>query len=632
MTAVFEDVIDLDRLTRYDGKIKDYIGDIFAEVPAPDMGDYYTREEVDELFVPKLVFDREAGRYTNESVAAWMDGFADGLVYGVQIPRYSYDPDVTAVKTGANAGLVLEGSTSSVEGRNDYAGKKLFMCPRVNGGADVDGTNYVTAIEGISDWFDAAENTYVLTPVYYVRRTEIEADGVVQYDHNEFSDTAKAGFEPCAGAYMKDGTERKFILRACYMDSDGQMSSKSGEIPAAYYPDHAGTMFFNHSCLDEFVVTRANEDNGLTFFTYGDMAYLIDFMQLMLGVKAPKSVASGQRAYSVSGTNKVAAESTDRIVLTAADAAKFEVGMTVAVGSKATRSNAATHEIVSHAVVTAKSARDGDDYIDLVLDVDEGFDTTTSTKVMNMSWINGCLDGIRGTYGSFSAEALVNPSDKNATHRWPFRFQNMEWMTGLSVIIQNMRNVVWTEEIEGNAMQINQICIAPDISACQLEYTEDPETGARTYTGFIHPQGKIANPNFVDSETTPNEPEQIDDPNDPEDLIGTGWIALQSGRWVAPTSSGYIKDYTVEDGAHVPVQPTDGTSTAGYMVQAYSTTGDKAEKQVSGFGNGLYTTASYAARFGVGNFLASYALGFANASALYGGRSSTIGYSAQGAE
>ena len=115
-------------------------------------------------------WNEETGRYSNESIANWLDLYADGLVYGVRVPLYDYSPLTTAIKTGANAGLVLEPSTEVEAGRNDYEGRKLFMCPRVNGGVDADGMPYVTAIEGMDDRFDeAAFNTFTLRPVYWRR-------------------------------------------------------------------------------------------------------------------------------------------------------------------------------------------------------------------------------------------------------------------------------------------------------------------------------------------------------------------------------------------------------------------------------------------------------------------------------
>lgn len=238
------------------------------------------------------IFDEAAGRYTNESIVDWMNSFADGLVYGVKLPRYSYSQSCNGEKIEANAGLTLEPSTNDTAGRNDYENKKLFFCPRVHGGVDIDGMPYITSIEGLDNRFDSRENnTWALTPVYYMNREASDTHLTFRY-----SDTARGGYEACVGAYTEAGEERPYILRACYPCSNPtSFDSKSGTTPTGVCHDDARRLSLN------------NQSDGLTFLTLADSTYLVAFAQLMLGRKGFADVMTGvvSNSYSSDYASKV---------------------------------------------------------------------------------------------------------------------------------------------------------------------------------------------------------------------------------------------------------------------------------------------------------------------------------------
>ena len=370
-----------------------------------------------------LVFDETTGRYTNDSLIAYQTRYADNLAYGVRIPKYESDPGTGATKLGANAGLVLEASTNTYAGRNDYKYKKLFLCPRVNGGVDADGMPYVTAIEGADERFSATEaNTYVLTPVYYCKYEDAET-----YTDKWFSDAPLNGYKPCRGAYTADNQLRPYILRACYLDSDGTMSSKSGTVPAA---TSANTLpnYYNHTSLKDFQDSKDRED-GLTYLDYGDVTWLMDFMQLMLGVKSPKSVAKGCINHSWSSLCAVAETGVKRVIVPLDKAYQTEPGCYVCVGSK-TYSSTGCDDIAFFAKVKAIEEYDEANRA-LVLDVEEEFNTTVDTWVSGYFSRNGACDEILGTFGSISKNAMANG-------KAPIRFQNTEQCLGLYEIVHNV--------------------------------------------------------------------------------------------------------------------------------------------------------------------------------------------------
>lgn len=462
-------------------------------------------------------YNATTGRYDN--LDEWLDLKADGLVYGIQIPRYAYSPVTTAIKTGANTGLVLEESTESSAGRNDYSNKLLFTCIRVNGGVDKDGMPYVTAIEGYDDRFNAKNNnTYALTPVYYRKVTEDAS-----YRTYEYTDTPRSGFTPCFGAYTSGGEKRPFILRACYMDSGGDFSSKSGTQPAAY----AGSPTTVGHCANyDFAQSKARATtDGLTYLTYGDLAYQIEFMRLMLGVKAPRSKAVGCVSYNFQYQVAVAEEGVKRVLLTDAQAANILVGSSLSIGTRSNnnsdRGQATMHDIAKCAKVLSKVAQ-GDGKTAINLDLAESVNILDSYYVSTMPWQNGSLDGVLGTFGSLTAAGLTNGT-------MPFKFQNIEWNLGLYETLCDMYSVAVLE----NNVNTHTWWIAPDVSACS------------------------------DINTS------------------TGWTALSKQTAGSNNAWQYIKDYAIEDGAPFP-ENVGGTSTTGLCTAWNSGSGSATRETLVG--------------------------------------------------
>jgi len=485
-------------------------------------------------------YNSESGRYDN--LGEWLGLMADGLVYGVKVPRFAYSPLTTAIKTGANAGLVLEASTEAAAGRNDYDGRLLFCCPRVNGGVDADGTHYVTAIEGYDDRFDATENTYVMTAPYWWKVTRDSS-----YDHYEYTDTPRTGFKPCRGAYTKGGALRPFILRACYMDSGGNFSSKSGTQPAA---SQGSPTLANHCASNDFSwsKTRASTD-GLTYLDYGDLAWQIQFMQLMLGVKAPRSVAVGCVDYNLQYQVAAAEEGVKRVILTDAQAANIIVGSSLSVGSRSAnnsdRNQATMHDIAKCAKVLSKVAlTDGKTAVNL--DLASNIDVAATYYVSTMPWRNGTCDDVLGTFGARTAAALTNGKE-------PFKFQNVEWNLGIWETVCNMFSVA----TQSDGVNTHTWYIASDVSDC---------------------------PNLDGS---------------------TGWTALTQQTVGANNSWLYIKDYVIEKGAPVP-ENVGGTSSQGFMSAWHSGNGEASRETLVG------GDLCYGAAAGVGSRNSNRALGGAS--------------------
>lgn len=503
------------------------------------------QSQIDALRAAVPEWDETAGRYTNESIERWMAAMSDGgRVYGVRVPLYAHSPLTTGEKTGANAGLVLEASTETSVGRNDYDGLMLFMCPRVNGGVDVGGMPYVTAIEGVREDehpFDPTENTYALTAPYYRRVTE---DG--QYKLKELSESHHDGFEACAGMFLPDGTTRRpYILRACYMDSAGDVSSKSGTQPAAYL---GSATRVTHCATNDFAWSKDNVTNGLTYLTFGDIAWQEDFMEVMLGVKAPRSVAVGCVSYNCQYKVSASESGVRRVILTDAQAANIVVGSTLSIGTRgdnnSDRNQATMHDVAVNCKVASKQPL-GNGTTAINLDVPSDLTIADTYYVSTMPWRNGTCDDVRGTFGARTTVALTNGKE-------PFRFQNVEWELGLYETLSNM----YSTAVSANGQNTHTYHIAPNIKACTA----------------------------LDA--------------------GTGWSDLACTVTGANNTWSYIKDYTSEQGANVP-KAVGGTSTTGYMTAWHSGNGANNRETIVG---GNLTNGAAA---GVGCVLSNSALSYA---------------------
>ncbi|MRX82263.1 hypothetical protein [Eggerthella guodeyinii] len=448
-------------------------------------------------------YNAGTGRYDN--LDDWLALMADGRVYGCKSPLYAYSPVTTAIKIEANAGLVLEASTDAKAGRNDYRSLLFAQCPRVNGGYDKDGTPYVTAIEGYDDRFDAATaNTWALTPVLYSKHSRDAS-----YEYKYLTDTLRPGFSACPGAYTPGGALRPFILRACYMDSDGTLDSKSGTVPGAYYSTTAVSNRVAHCMTNDFTWSR-NRSDGLTCLSFADLWYQQWMMEVMLGVKAPRSAAVGCVSYNANYPVAVAESGVKRVVLTDVQAAYIEIGSRISIGdgTQTDRYYAPMHSIAKSAKVVSKASL-GNGQTAVNLDLASAIDVAAGSHIVTMAWGNGSCDGVLGTFGAPTAAGLTNG-------KFPFKFQNQEWQLGLYEV------------------------------ACDMYSTATVADGVATHTWRIAAD--------VDACTGIN--------------AGNGWVTLDTHTSGSINNWRYIKDYKTEKGARVP-ENVDGTSTTGYASAWY---------------------------------------------------------------
>ena len=357
--------------------------------------------------------DSQTGRYTNASLASWWSRQRDGKVFGVATPKTT----VTDIhKTDDNADLPNPTpGWVGVPAIDAYDGKLgPYLRVDVNGGADPDGTPFVTAIRGIDSSFrlDGTNgDVWSMTPVYY--RQEIEdADSVTM----RISDTAHTGFEVCPNAKMPDGTLRPYMLRAKYpgvKGSDDKMHSYSGK------------PIWNRTVSHNSTITQCDTANtGYSGKTAGDDLYLKDMFLTKYSGKNSQSVFTGCASYNLNYDVTVAEEGVKRVIIATSNAKNLVVGSWVTIGT----ANNGT-QVLTETQITSIEAYDSSNSI-VNLAAASSFDTAVGNKLSTAPWGTGRCDGVVGD-GAYSKEALTNSKE-------PFVIQGIEVMHGATEILGNV--------------------------------------------------------------------------------------------------------------------------------------------------------------------------------------------------
>ena len=364
-----------------------------------------------------------------------------GKVYTVKFPLWKTSHLAEGEKLDDNAGLVLEPSTKTIRGRNDYKDIPLFKTYDVNAYVDGDGVRHVTAIKGDKNFRDTGKTDVFVMQMSYFEKTWTDD----QYWYYSITDTARDGYTVARECINRDGTTQPFALYSKYVTSfiDDKPYSTKGMAPARYC-----------SNPNEAVKSVNNSYNGLIdyckkkgkFYTGGTTAlykYVLLTQQLMLDTTVPKSKIWGCANYWVNTPASI--KSTDKhtyFPVTKAQADNYPVGAGVSVGykhlnsdGKATddRTYSEIHKYANDVRILKKEPLD-DDNVAIYLDVDEPFNTmpvqlsdTVSSDIylFSMHWNSGFSDNVLDRCGC----PCENKSDLTSG-RYPMVWQGIELMVG----------------------------------------------------------------------------------------------------------------------------------------------------------------------------------------------------------
>lgn len=338
-----------------------------------------------------------------------------GKKYTVKFPLWETSQVSTGEKLDDNAGLIIEPSTITEKGRDDYAEIPLFKTYDCNV-ERINGKLQITAMKGDVNYNAEEKDTFVLGMPYY-QKTWVQ-DG---YFYLSRSDVQHEGYILCPEAKKTDGM-RSFCLYAKYVS--GRNSSKiigsyKGKAPVRNILSHNG-------CITE----GKKRGEGYCFGSSYDIAYIQNTFLIKYADRDWNKRLGGH--FTSSGNQFLISKpetGAKRVVLAKANAEKFPIGSSVSVGdlgedTNKDRGNAKIHNICDNVKILDIIEVDVDNKA-LVLDISENITTTSTTWVTSMHWNSGFSDGIIGRDG-----CPCKTKSQISSMLYPSVIQGIECMVG----------------------------------------------------------------------------------------------------------------------------------------------------------------------------------------------------------
>lgn len=363
-----------------------------------------------------------------------------GKVYTVKFSLWKTSHSAEGEKLDDNAGLVLEPSTKTFRGRNDYKDIPLFKTYDVNAYVDDGGVRHVTAIKGDRNFKDTGKNDVFVLGMSYYEKTWADD----QYWYYSRTDAPKEGYTVARECINRDGTVQPYTLCAKYPTSfiDDKPYSTKGQAPARYCSNpNEKVKSYNNSYygLIDYCKKKGKFYSGGLMCDYKS---ILTSQQLMLGTTAPKSKIWGLATWWDEHTASIqSAEKHTYFPIKKTDADNYPVGCSVSVGYKwlnngaasLERNRAEAHMYANDVKVLRKEPLD-ENNVAIYLDVKEPFNTmpislsdTVSSEIyiLPMHWQSGYSDDVLDRCGC----PCENKSDLTSG-RYPMVWQGIELMVG----------------------------------------------------------------------------------------------------------------------------------------------------------------------------------------------------------
>lgn len=358
-------------------------------------------------------------------------------IYQTKVWKSSYNPTPTCEKMGANAELVCEPSTDTVEGRDDYADKIEFMWWRCNYVYDEHGNKIVTAIEGDENYSETGTvdvGTLGMT-FYYNLDDSNENYKMLNWST---SPSTLLGLQPFDYSVMHDGTVRPYYVLSAFpsvVGTDGLLHSQPN-----------GKIARNQS-YSNMITNYGLKGTNVTGARASRNTFQIIFNLLKYGTKDSQSIYKGVTSWNFQYDAAVERSTEDTYFpVTASQAANLEVGCCVSVGYGNNNSGnldkdkgIATMHIYADDVKILKIEDMDDGNKAVYLDIDEGFTTTpvaltdelSSPIIMSsMHMWTGETDKVIGKHDG------SNVSNTNGRHS--YRVQGVEYALGAYIVASDV--------------------------------------------------------------------------------------------------------------------------------------------------------------------------------------------------
>lgn len=395
------------------------------------------------------------GGYTDKFFQNYFALQRTGKKYTVKFPLWETSQVSTGEKLDDNVGLVIEPSTLTEKGRDDYENIPLFRTYDCNV-EKVDGKLKITAMKGDANYDPKEKDAFVLGMPYYHKAWE--QDGYLYYSR---SDTQHEGYVLCPEARKTDGM-RNFCLYGKYVagrNSQRKLGSYYGVSPTRNLPSHNNNITEAKKCGDEYC-----------FGSSYDYAYIQNTFLLKYANKNWNNVLGGCFAYSYQYLVSVPESNTKRVVLKKTEADKFLIGSCVIVGDSGDGSKApdrdatVAYNLCDSAKILDIVEVDAENKA-LVLDIASNITTTATTWVSTIHWESGFSDEILGRDG-----CPCQTKSQISSMLYPSVIQGIELMVG-------------GYEVPGNTFMDIVDGLTRDVYVCtdSTKLTTNVDTAKETY-------------------------------------------------------------------------------------------------------------------------------------------------------
>ena len=382
-------------------------------------------------------FDHVKQEYIN--LDKFWDNIRNGKIYTVEFNQFNVSPVSAGAKKDDNRGLIMEPSTNTVKGRDDYSDIGLFKPIEVNAYVDKNDDYHVIAMQGDGRFKrdGTMGDVYIMNMTGYQKRfADDEVWGI------SYSDTGYGGFEILDEAVKPDGTIRPYLLHAKYVagrnpHENNNLASISG-VPAEY----------NNMSHNGQIIEFKKKGTQYSGKTSHDDYYVQLMMWLKYATLNSQSIMKGAEYYYSQYVNLVPEIGVKRVVITNSQANYLIVGSTVSIGDFGTGSISTDRQQVQNynkaeRVNITDIVDLGDGNSAIYVDSMATFDTTLTTTITTYPWNSGSCDNVLGTDGS----PYSNTSGKE-----PFIMNKIEMMVGGYEVLQNL--IIYNDNTDVNNYKI----------------------------------------------------------------------------------------------------------------------------------------------------------------------------------
>lgn len=363
----------------------------------------------------KDISDLKTSAYTDTFFRNFFAMQRNGKKYTVRFPLWETSQVATGEKLDDNTGLIVEASTITEKGRDDYETIPLFRTYDCNA-EKIDGKLKITAMKGDVGFDPKEKDTFVLGMPYYHKAWE--QDGYLYYSR---SDTPHEGYVLCPEARKTDGM-RNFCLYGKYIagrNSQGTLGSYYGVNPTRNLPSYNNNVTEAKKRGDEYC-----------FGSSYDYAYIQTTFLLKYANKNWNNVLGGCFIYNYQYLVSVPESNAKRVVLKKTEADKFSIGSCVIVGDSGDgsktpdRGATVAYNLCDSAKILDIVEVDAENKA-LVLDIASNITTTATTWVSTIHWESGFSDDILGRDG-----CPCQTKSQISSMLYPSVIQGIELMVG----------------------------------------------------------------------------------------------------------------------------------------------------------------------------------------------------------